>query len=647
MSDNEKSEESQDNEEPEESQEQEDSVDNNENNIKENKKLNPNESINMNEAKNLKKETTNKNSKKESSKNESSKKSNSKKESSIKDNSKKERSIKDTSKKDTSKKETSIKENNKKENNIKENNIKENNIKENNKKENNKIENNIKENNKKENNKANTQSKTILKNEIELKEEQEELIPPRPELDEIESQNIKLIYPSEEGPGHPRTIYFLNDPEINSNKKSQLYNLTQLEIEEKKYMITYKAYRNMPQSLSSVMKYNQIVKSKLYTNTNLIWKLLDKDKMYPLLRKLNKYQRYNHFPFCWQLGRKDNLYFNYLKMQKKFKDEYNYMPDKFILPQDRDIVQEKMKEYNIFNLKEIYIVKPLASTHGKGVRILTDTTTVPTKGILEKYIYNPHLIKKRKYDMRIYVLVTGFRPLKIYIYDNGLVRFCSEKYTTDADKFNNNYIHVTNYSVSKALEILHKGEQDIDYEIKWSLLALKGYFLEKKINFEPIWKKIKDIAIKTILSVCDISTPSLKAFKLTSCNLFELYGLDIILDNKYTPWLLECNINPSLHCDMDVDLKVKSKLITDILNIIGLTPFTHDKREKPLDKDNYYMSTIEEAITESLCEFVRPTGGFERIFPLKDNIDIYKKFIEKPGEQNLHLWEEMLKYKHK
>ena len=620
MSDNEKSEESQDNEEPEESQEQEDSVDNNENNIKENKKLNPNESINMNEAKNLKKETTNKNSKKESSKNESSKKSNSKKESSIKDNSKKESSIKDTSKKDTSKKdtskkETSIKENNKKENNIKENNIKENNkkennkiennIKENNKKENNKIENNIKEKNKKDNNKANTQSKTILKNEIELKEEQEELIPPRPELDEIESQNIKLIYPSEEGPGHPRTIYFLNDPEINSNKKSQLYNLTQLEIEEKKYMITYKAYRNMPQSLSSVMKYNQIVKSKLYTNTNLIWKLLDKDKMYPLLRKLNKYQRYNHFPFCWQLGRKDNLYFNYLKMQKKFKDEYNYMPDKFILPQDRDIVQEKMKEYNIFNLKEIYIVKPLASTH------------------------------------------TGFRPLKIYIYDNGLVRFCSEKYTTDADKFNNNYIHVTNYSVSKALEILHKGEQDIDYEIKWSLLALKGYFLEKKINFEPIWKKIKDIAIKTILSVCDISTPSLKAFKLTSCNLFELYGLDIILDNKYTPWLLECNINPSLHCDMDVDLKVKSKLITDILNIIGLTPFTHDKREKPLDKDNYYMSTIEEAITESLCEFVRPTGGFERIFPLKDNIDIYKKFIEKPGEQNLHLWEEMLKYKHK
>jgi hypothetical protein len=489
----------------------------------------------------------------------------------------------------------------------------------------------------------NTNTKNLLVN---PNEAEEELIPPRPELDEIESQNIKLLFPSEEGPGHPRTIFFLNDPEINSNKKSQLLNLTQIDIDQKRYMITYKAYRNIPQSLSGVMKYNQIIKSKLYTNTNLIWKLLDKDKMYPLLRKLNKYQRYNHFPICWQLGRKDNLYINYLKMQKKFKDDYNYMPFKYILPQDRDTVQEIMKEYNIFNIKEIYIVKPLASTHGKGVRILTDSTTVPTKGILEKYIYNPHLINRRKYDMRIYVLVTGFRPLKIYIYDNGIIRFCSEKYTTDAEKLNNNYIHITNYSVNKALDILRKGEKEIDFEIKWSLLALKGYFLEKKINFEPIWKRIKDIAIKTILSVFDLSTPALKSFKLTSCNLFELYGLDIILDNQLNPWLLECNINPSLNCDMDVDTKVKSKLITDILNIIGLVPFTHDKREKPLDKDNYYISSIDEAVTESLCEFVRPTGGFERIFPLKENIEEYRKFIEKPGEQNLTLWEDMLKYKH-
>ena len=63
-------------------------------------------------------------------------------------------------------------------------------------------------------------------------------------------------------------------------------------------MIVYKAYKNLPQSLSGPMKYNQIVRSKLFENTNLIWKLLPKEKMYLLFKKLNKFQRFNHFPIA-------------------------------------------------------------------------------------------------------------------------------------------------------------------------------------------------------------------------------------------------------------------------------------------------------------------------------------------------------------
>ena len=38
--------------------------------------------------------------------------------------------------------------------------------------------------------------------------------------------------------------------------------------------------------------------------------------------------------------------------------------------------------------------------------------------IISKYI-NPHLINGFKYDLRIYILVTSFNPLIIYIYKNG------------------------------------------------------------------------------------------------------------------------------------------------------------------------------------------------------------------------------------
>ena len=473
-------------------------------------------------------------------------------------------------------------------------------------------------------------------------EEQEILEPPRPELEEIEKQTIRLLSPSDDGPHHPRTLFFINDPEINSNKHNKDLNITEYEIKEKKFMIVYKAYKNLPQSLSGPMKYNQIVRSKLFANTNLIWKLLPKEKMYLLLRKLNKFQRYNHFPIAWQLGRKDNLYINYTKMKKRFPNDYNFMPETFILPRDKQIVDEKLKEYNMFDRENLYIVKPVASSRGRGVRVLSDVTTLPNKGMLEKYIYNPHLINKKKYDLRIYLLVTGFSPLKVYIYENGLVRFCSEDFDIDPDKLNNNYVHVTNFSVNKAMAKLKNSlEEELDYATKWSLFALKGYFIEKKLDFNPIWVRIKDIVMKTILSIFDLAIPSLKQFKLTSCNLFELYGIDIILDNKLNPWLLECNLNPSLSCDTDVDLRLKSKLITDILNIIGIVPFTHDGKNKPLDYPNYYKTAIEEAVTESLCEFDRPSGGFERLFPTKENIDIYSKFIDNPGESNTALWDEI------
>jgi len=45
---------------------------------------------------------------------------------------------------------------------------------------------------------------------------------------------------------------------------------------------------------------------------------------------------------------------------------------------------------------------------------------------VSEYIGNPHLIKGLKYDLRIYVVVTSYDPLKIYVYNEGLCRFATE-----------------------------------------------------------------------------------------------------------------------------------------------------------------------------------------------------------------------------
>lgn len=44
-----------------------------------------------------------------------------------------------------------------------------------------------------------------------------------------------------------------------------------------------------------------------------------------------------------------------------------------------------------------------------------------------RYLHKPYLISGNKFDLRIYVYVTSYDPLRIYIYSDGLVRFASCK----------------------------------------------------------------------------------------------------------------------------------------------------------------------------------------------------------------------------
>ena len=51
---------------------------------------------------------------------------------------------------------------------------------------------------------------------------------------------------------------------------------------------------------------------------------------------------------------------------------------------------------------------------------------------------------------------------------------------------------------------------------------------------------------------------------------------------------------------------------------------------------------IKENVEESLCELDRPRGGYKLIFPLKNNVEKYKKFYEDNiPEEDQELWKQL------
>jgi len=100
------------------------------------------------------------------------------------------------------------------------------------------------------------------------------------------------------------------------------------------------------------------------------------------------------------------------------------------------------------------------------------------------------------------------------------------------------------------------------------------------LDFALTKHRIKDVIIKTLISVEPhiVNTQCRSTKHRNVC--FEVYGFDILLDSKLKPWLLEVNISPSLSSSSPLDKKIKTMLICDTLNLVGVTTYDRKKNQK-------------------------------------------------------------------
>lgn len=310
-------------------------------------------------------------------------------------------------------------------------------------------------------------------------------------------------------------------------------------------------------------------------------------------------------------------------MEKYFGEEYEFTPLSYMLPEEEDLLDEDMIKY-----KDMwYIAKPSSGRGGDGIFLVNRITDIPrwhsnSELLVQHYITDPLLVDKKKFDLRIYVLVKGLDPLECYFCTEGMARLCTENYKApDRSNRRIRYMHLTNFSVNKNSAKYVKGEDETGGTGNKRLLSRLLAVLEKEQGIDPkkILDQIKDTISKTIIGLI----PYLADFARISINpnidqlrCFQIFGFDVLIDKKLKAWLLEVNANPSLNMYLDKELP------------------NGDLERTLCDLDKYLKSMVMQDAINIVKSKNSPDvyGCFERILPSKDSF--YDQF---------YIWEEARK----
>lgn len=245
-----------------------------------------------------------------------------------------------------------------------------------------------------------------------------------------------------------------------------------------------------------------------------------------------------------------------------------FVPVTYLLPADYTLFVEEFRR----NPNAMWIMKPTSRSQGKGIFIINKLAQIkkwssqsrwaqmPLREayVISRYIENPLLIGGKKFDLRIYVLVTSYRPLKAYEYVHGFARFCNAKYTTELNDLDNPFIHLTNVAIQK-----HNDDYNSKHGGKWHVRHLRLY-IEQVFGLEA--------ANRLFAAMDSLIIHSLKAVQNVMINdrhCFECYGYDVLIDADLRPWLVEVNASPSLTTTTECDRVLKLSLLRDIYNIVA------------------------------------------------------------------------------
>lgn len=214
------------------------------------------------------------------------------------------------------------------------------------------------------------------------------------------------------------------------------------------------------------------------------------------------------------------------------------------------------------NKKKTWICKPSKGAQGDGLQLINEIWEVSDlikrdEYIIQEYLEKPLWVNKKKFDLRLYIVLFGVDPMYAYLCDEGMARFWTVNYEAPSAKNKKNeFMHLSNYSINKHSEdYVKNNKQTEDQATKRKLSSIYKTIEQEKTNGAEIVKTIKDnisnVCRKTVNAIHPFIKNNLEwEFKSASdikLSLFHIVGIDIMIDQNYNVWVLEINNSPSMN----------------------------------------------------------------------------------------------------
>jgi hypothetical protein len=301
------------------------------------------------------------------------------------------------------------------------------------------------------------------------------------------------------------------------------------------------------------------------------------------------HQTYSHIHGATELNRKSNLAINYQTYVQSYKDkpqcQPDFMPDSYMLKNVTQCQQffaylatDKYKQEKE-KFKYVFFKKIGRGAHrGEGVYLFDDREEEMLKRDLDngnlcatrsrdlqmqRYIANPLLLEGHKFDFRVYMLIVSTKPLIVYYHDGfaKLSMHIYERNSTDRG------VHLSNTEMSK--EIFHQAqnggymgmnETEVRKFQTWMYYRLQDYLLKTNQTNDTEWVE-NGLRKQMMTQIMHVARMCQHGF-LKRPNMYELYGVDFILDEDLKLWFIEANTSPM----MEATTAEREQLLIDMLS---------------------------------------------------------------------------------